>query len=223
MSQPVQPQNISVKEAERKAWKSVFQDGLWDIYLGLLLLTMGVSDLLDTLEFTKTRYYTIYFGCYAISLLVLWAGKRLITLPRLGRVKFGEPGKIRRKRVSLVLFVSAAVGLILWFLSSTFNKTGSERNISMDLIFPLIYVLNVLLVFGLGAYYFDYPRLYIIGVLFAVPVPLQILLRQYTDTNLGFYSFAVPAAIILVMGFIYLFRFLHKYQLPQKQTLNEMS
>jgi hypothetical protein len=161
MSQQMQPQKIRVKEAQQKAWRSVFQDGLWDIYLGLLLLTMGIGDLLDNMDLTKTRYYTIFFGIYAVSLLLLWAGKRFITLPRLGRVKFGPAGKTRRNKVRLLLF--------------------------------------------------------------AVPVPLQILSRGFMRLNTAFYTFAIPAGNILVMGTVYLFRFLRKYPFHPEPTIIEMN
>jgi hypothetical protein len=36
-------QSISLKELERKAFRSTFQDGLWDMYLGFLLLMMGMG------------------------------------------------------------------------------------------------------------------------------------------------------------------------------------
>ena len=35
-------QNINLKALEKKAWRSVFQDGLWDIFLGLLLMAFGL-------------------------------------------------------------------------------------------------------------------------------------------------------------------------------------
>ena len=37
---------LNLKEIEKKAWRSTFEDGLWDIYLGSLFFIMGVSPLL---------------------------------------------------------------------------------------------------------------------------------------------------------------------------------
>jgi len=222
MSQPMQLQKLNIKEAEQKAWRSVFQDGLWDIFLGMVLLSMGTVNLLDNLTLAKTWYYTIIIGIYAVSCLVLWAGKRFITLPRLGRVKFGAAGKTRRFKTQLLLSASVVFGLIVWFLASNYYKTGSSLNLTMGLLFPMAYVLNVLLVFGLGAYTLDYPRLYIIAVLFAVPIPLQILSRRFEVLKPAFYSFAIPAGIIVVMGIACLIRFLRNYPIPSEPTLNEM-
>ena len=51
----MQPE-INLKELERRAWRSVFQDGLWDIYLGLLLMAMAILTLLVVVShlFLKT-------------------------------------------------------------------------------------------------------------------------------------------------------------------------
>jgi hypothetical protein len=204
-------QQLSLKEAETKAWRSVFQDGLWDIYLGILLLAMGIGDLLDGLSLSKVGYYAIYFGMIAIGMLTLWAGKRFITLPRLGRVKFGPKGKSRQTKTRLLLFASVSLGLLLWFLADAVSEGGFGDRVMWDVVFPLGYILNMLLVFGLGAYFLDYPRLYVIAVLYALPVPLQILLRQVTGNSAAFYTFAIPAFFILVMGLVCLVRFMRSY------------
>lgn len=35
-------EKVDLRELEKKAWKSTFQDGLWDIYFGLLFMGMGL-------------------------------------------------------------------------------------------------------------------------------------------------------------------------------------
>lgn len=207
---------MSIKEAERKAWRSVFQDGLWDIYLGMLLLAMGIGDYLDTIKLSGAGYYATYFGIIALGMLVLWAGKRYITLPRLGKVKFGQTGKIRRKKTRLLLFASVGIGIILWFLAdAVFSGKFGDRQL-WDVIFPLAYVLNMLLAFGLAAYFLDFPRLYIVAVCYAIPVPLRIMIQQCTGSRPVFYHFAVPAFIILVMGLVCLVRFVNDH--PQENA-----
>ncbi len=210
---------INVKTAERKAWRSVFQDGLWDIYLGLLLLAMGIGDLLDNYALSKVQYYAIYFGVIIFAMLVLWAGKRFITLPRLGRVKFGSQGKMRQNKTRLLLFISVAFGLIAWFLADAGLK-GKLNTDLMDVIFPLAYVVNMLLVFGLGAYFLDYPRLYIVAVMFALPIPLKILLRSWIGVSGGYLTFVIPALFIVGMGTYCLVKFIRMY--PQLNDSKEV-
>jgi hypothetical protein len=201
---------MNVKTAERKAWRSVFQDGLWDIYLGLLLLAMGIGDLLDNYNLSTGQYYSIYFGVIIFAMAVLWAGKHFITLPRLGRVKFGKKGKTRQNKTRLLLFGSVAFGLIAWFLADA-GISGKLSEQLWDVIFPLAYVVNMLLVFGLGAYFLDYPRLYIVAVMFALPIPLKILLRRMIGTSGGYLTFMVPALIIVGMGIYCLLKFIRTY------------
>ena len=35
-------QKISLKHAERKVFRMTFQDGLWDIYIGIILFGLGI-------------------------------------------------------------------------------------------------------------------------------------------------------------------------------------
>ena len=95
-------EKLNLKELERKAWRSFFDDGLWDIYLGLLLALLGVSAFLDRLELTEAVVMGIYIGLLIVVMLGMWAAKRFITVPRLGRVKFGAERQKRRKKTSLV-------------------------------------------------------------------------------------------------------------------------
>jgi hypothetical protein len=38
-------------------------------------------------------------------MLVLWAGKKLIAVPRIGRVKFGTKGRVRKRRIRWILTI----------------------------------------------------------------------------------------------------------------------
>ena len=75
-------EKLNLKELERKAWRSFFDDGLWDIFLGLLLASMGVSGLLDHSSLTDDWGMTIYIGLLVVIMLSFWLARRLITVPR---------------------------------------------------------------------------------------------------------------------------------------------
>lgn len=212
-------QSLNLKEIERKAWRSTFQDGLWDIYLGLLLFSMGLSSLMDTNIMEKFLGYVIYFGFIVLAMVALWAGKRFITMPRIGRVKFGPARQTRQKKVRLVLFASVAFGLLAWFVSAAVWRGDFGRGLPWDVLFPVVYALNMLIVFGLGAYFLDFPRLYLIAVLFALPVPIDMLLKNNLGIDLSFYAFAVPALLIICIGSFYLVRFLREN--PIKEAPND--
>jgi hypothetical protein len=213
-------QNISLKELERKAWRSVFQDGLWDIYLGLLLMAMAVGAWMSDRGVPKVLHSAIYIGLMMLSMLVLWVGKRFITLPRMGHVKFGPKRKRARNKVRVILALSALVGVASLFL--TIEMEGNPNLAALlnpRVLLPAAWVVNALLVFGLGAYFLDFDRLYVIGALYAVAIPLDILLSKYTGmTMTAPVAIGVPAAIVLVMGTVVFTRFLRDYPLVAQEA-----
>ena len=205
-------QNISLKELERKAWTSYFQDGLWDIYLGLLLLAMAVWALLSDVGFSESWGMAIFIGLEVLAMLVLWIGKKLITVPRMGRVKFGPKRKAKLSWVRVILFISVLVGAGV-FIAALAMRTSRPEWLNGTFVFPAAWMVNAMVVFSLGAYFLDFSRLYLIGVMYALPVPLDIVFRQFSDIDLSFIAFGVPAMVILIVGLVVFARFLREYPL----------
>ena len=210
-------QTISLRELERKAWSSVFQDGLWDIYLGLLLLAMAISALLSDVGFSESWGMATCIGLDVLAMLVLWAGKKIITVPRMGRVKFGPKRKTRLSWVMVVLFISVLVGAGV-FLAASAMRGSRPGWLNAAFFAPAVWVVNAIVVFSLGAYFLDFSRLYLIGVMYALAVPLRIVFRKFADIDLSFMAFGVPAAVILITGLVVFVRFLRDYPLPVVET-----
>ena len=205
-------QNIDLKALEKRAWRSVFQDGLWDIYLGILLMAFAVSAWLDTLSISENVRMGIYIGVMIFAMLVLGAGKRFITIPRMGRVKFGQKRKKRQNYTRLVLTFSVVVGLIMYWITASMYAGESGGVFSMRWLMPLVWVLNIVIVAGAAAYFLEYDRLYVIGFLYALTVPLDFVIKTATKIDLGIYIFLGASLIILSMGSVYLFRFMRDYK-----------
>ena len=210
-------QNINLKELERKAWTSYFQDGLWDIYLGLLLLAMAVWALLSDVGFSESLGMAIMIGLEVLAMLVLWAGKKFITVPRMGRVKFGPKRRAKLNWVRVVLFISVLAGAAVFLVASAMRGNRPEW-LNAAFFAPAAWVVNAMVVFSLGAYFLDFSRLYLIGVMYALPVPLDILFRKLADIDLSFMAFGVPAMVILVVGLVVFVRFLRDYPLLPEEA-----
>ena len=210
-------QNINLKELERKAWRSVVQDGLWDIYLGLLLLAMAISALLSDVGFSESLGMAIFIGLEVLAMLVLWAGKKFITVPRMGRVKFGSKRKAKLNWVRVVLFLSVLVGAGVFLVVSAMrgNRPGW---LNAAFFAPAVWVVNAIVVFSLGAYFLDFSRLYLIGLMYALAVPLDIVFRKFSDIDLSFLAFGVPAMVILIIGLVVFTRFLRDYPLLPEEA-----
>lgn len=207
-------QNISLKEAERKAFTSTFRDGVWDIALGLWLMTMGVAPLLEE-AMPLSDWWIMILGVPVM--LVLWSGKKFITIPRMGLVKFGPKRKFKLSVMLTIVSVILFLSLLLGVLFAT-NSIPSElaTGISIPVI---VWVVLFIVVFSVAAYFLNLNRLYAYGVLYAVTLPVRIILKQIPDLrgiSLGAYFFS--ASIILLIGTVLLIRFLRDYPIPAEEA-----
>ena len=84
--------------------------------------------------------------------------------------------------------------------------------------FPAAWVVNAMVVFSLGAYFLEFNRLYLIGVMYALPVPLDIVFHEFAGIDLTFFAFAVPAAVILLMGTVVFIRFPRDYPVVSEEA-----
>jgi hypothetical protein len=209
--------SLDLKELERRAFRSVFQDGLWDIYLGLILLAMAVSVGLNDFGVAEGWQTAGLIGVELLAMAVLWAGKHFLTLPRMGQVRFGEQ---RRKRITLLrllLGLSVLLGLAAWliFAAPASHPTSWMRS---PYFIAALWLVNIGVLAGFGAYLLDYERLLWIGALFAISVPLNELLNTIGLGNLGYLAFGLPAMIILIMGGIHLACFLREHPIPDQAS-----
>ena len=67
----------NLKSIEKKIWLSTFQDGIWDIYWGLLLLGFGISPILEDFGLIKPLNFLIF---PILAFLTLMMGKKLISI-----------------------------------------------------------------------------------------------------------------------------------------------
>jgi MFS family permease len=195
---------LNLKEIERKAFRSTYEDGLWDIDYGLIVVGMSLF-----LYHPETGYSpkNIILSTLIIALayFVFWAGKKFITVPRMGEVRFGPERKHKAKRLAIilgvfVLFQSALVGLTaLGWLSNTLPNYDSGLLV-VALIGSSIVGTSMIVV----AYFSDFPRGYYIAILMALAVFLMIY------TNEPIYA-VVIGLLIIIPGLVLFVRFLKKY------------
>ena len=201
---------INLKELERKAWRSVFQDGLWDMYLGFLLLTMGMGPVLPTLDTPIMWTLAMLLMLSVLAWLAFWAGKKFITTPRMGLVKFGPQRKTKLKKTRAVLFLSVLLGVITLVLRAMWNVEWAAIPIP-----AYVWAVQAIVVFGLGAYFLDVSRFYAYGMLYAIPLPVGLVLLQNTGLpGLMFLPFGVSGGVMVIIGVALFIRFLREYPLP---------
>ena len=79
---------IDLKKLERKAFTSIFEDGFFDIYLGILFLGIGLLTSLPKI-IPRIITYGIFALIIGLGLLIFLGGKKLMTVPRIGIMKLG--------------------------------------------------------------------------------------------------------------------------------------
>lgn len=192
-------QNLDLKQLQRKAWMSYFEDGLWDISMGLWMLTVAV------LLLTGNVWSTFML---LAAVLVMSVGKKLITTPRIGRVKFGSRRGVKHKKVMAVVGIS--VFALVWLLLALLRLHLPE------VVLAPLFGICFALVFGLIAHYMDFGRLYAYGLLLAI----SLALIEALDNAVGPTALALSGCIPLLIGLVMLVRFLWKYPKPVEEALD---
>ncbi len=210
--------DVDLKALERRAYRSFFGDGIWDMYLGLLLLGMGGGPALLQMGFPVVWAAIVPLALCGAAMVLFVVGKRHITVPRLGAVQFGPARALKRKRLSLVLACSALLGVVLFALVAWRSIPAlSLGNVPMV---ALVFAANCLIVFTLGAYYLDFSRLYVYGLLYAVAFPLGIVLDETGRVGASFLTVhALLAGPMIVVGATLFIRFLRAYP-PTAEEVN---
>jgi hypothetical protein len=213
---------LDLKELERKAFRSTYQDGLWDLYFGLIVICMSVFVYRPSSGYSPLNII-LALCAMGVAYALFWAAKKFITLPRMGQVRFGAKREMRKKTLVIVLSVVVliqvgflAFQLLAWKnpeLGAKLNSFLSDRNL-MDMIVASVGALFVGPSMIVVAYFKDFTRGYYIAVMIALAVFLMIYLNQPIYPIIIGVLIALPGLVLFV-------RFLQKYPLNQVEAGHE--
>lgn len=200
----------NLKELERDAFRKFYDDGIFDLYLGGILITMGIAALItDQIESAMTGMLITLVLAFGVTVpMLLW--RRHLLRSRLGDF---QPGPERRRKIRgtrLVLLGSVMVGVIVFGITAALFNRGSEE--TLGAIVPLIWFLNSVVVLGAMAYFLDVPRFYTHGVIVGMAMPLLIWPDVLWDHQLQpWIAFGFPGLIVMAIGAYKLVVFLREY------------
>ena len=211
--------HLNLKELERKAFRSTYQDGLRDVYMGLIVIGMALFVFRPDEGYGPLNIVSFVVS-FSLANLVFWIGKKFVTVPRMGQVSFGPQRKQKNRTLAIIMAVIVLVqaGFVLltaagWLnagfgakISALLGNVGQERMLvaALGSLFvgpPMILI----------AFYTDFTRGYYIAILMALAVFLMILLNQ------PIYPILI-GGLILVPGVVLFVRFLRKYPLHREET-----
>ncbi|NJC95635.1 MAG: hypothetical protein C3F07_05415 [Anaerolineales bacterium] len=212
-------QNFDLKAIERKAFRSVHQDGLWDIYIGGLLLVLSLMFTIPESGEGELRTIGLALLGVAVLFAVFQLGKKYITTPRMGQVQFGPERRKRKIALGWIMgaFVLVTLGMFLFSLY-VWNSSASGQAIDVP-VSPSVERLFVASLAALIAgtsmavisYFKEFMRGYYIAFLMAVGFFFTLVF----DTTAPMIA---AGALILVPGVVLFISFLRQYPLPPREA-----
>ncbi|MFW9949585.1 MAG: hypothetical protein ACFFKA_05615 [Candidatus Thorarchaeota archaeon] len=212
--------NIELKDLEKKAWRTTFDDGIFDIYMGILIISFGPS--ISFYDYLPVPI-NILIGPIIIGLGLAFfiLSKKYLIQPRIGFVKFGRKRKARKIKTMIII----SINVVLLFAIFLFSLSGILQDLMIP---PFLYVLFAELLFltlplCLVAYFLQYNRLYFIAILMGVSFSIADSASIFIPIPYNFFfTYLVIGGLIIGMGMFYLIRFLRKYpKIKQEMAKNE--
>jgi hypothetical protein len=215
--------DIDLKQLEKKAFRAAHQDGLWDIYIGGVAVSMAVLGYSDASEAFPLLRFGLFLAGLGLSYLIYWGGKRFLIIPRLGQVKFGPKRQKRKATLVIVLcgivliqLIILAGTIVLWGnpnMAASLGFTHTARD-SERLVVAIIGALFVGPSTAVIAYFNDYLRGYFIALILSLAVFALIWFGQP--------AFLIAAGlVIMVPGVILFIRFLRDHPLPPAEAIRD--
>jgi len=191
-------QEVDLTKVERKAYLAYHQDGIYDLMIGLCLLSAALGVVSEV----------IAAGAIAPVLAILVAPglKKMVTLPRLGYVKF-SPQREKKERMNItyltaLLSVTALLGMVVF--SAYSGDAAWQLWIRSLGIIPFGFVLAVV-AFALGLLY-DIRRCYV----YAAVILAAFIVGHLLELRLWF-QFAVPGVVVFLVGLVLFIRLITRY------------
>jgi hypothetical protein len=200
---------ISLKEAERKAFRTAYDDGLWDVFLGSFLLLFAVAPLLSPV-LGDTWSSLLFLPFWVLVYVAIRLVRKRIVAPRVGVVRLGRARQARLRRFTTVMLGLNAAALILGFVvAPNFARVPGQM---------IAFAIGAMLLIGFSivGYFLDISRFYVYGLLAGLaPVAGEWLWVHGYAAHHGFpVAFGATAAIMILAGLAVFLRLLRDNPLP---------
>jgi MFS family permease len=217
------PDSLDLKNIEKKAFRATYQDGLLDINIGGIVLSMSTQEYSSISDTQPILRFGLLVAGLTVSSLIFWGGKKYLTIPRLGQVKFG-PRRQKRNLIMasilagiVLLQVIFLVGSILLWRNPEWATSLGLHTSNRDLERMVVALIAALFVgpsMTLIAYFTEYLRGYYIAFILSLAVFSLVWFRQPA-------YFTIAGLIILIPGVALFIRFLREHPLPPAEASHD--
>jgi len=179
------------KKIKRKVYMSFFQDGLWDVFLGVFLLGWGFTVWFD-IPLLQTA---VFIGFFWLALGL----KKIITYPRIGHATPTE----QRSRTLKIAIAGVVVLVAVIFLLPVVARGEVQflRN-----YFEFLFGSMIAIAVALIGYWWRIYRWYLYGGMIFVLATFN----QWLGLSFEL-SFIIPGGVVFILGLLIFVRFLRKY------------
>ncbi|MBT4483843.1 MAG: hypothetical protein HOC71_09220 [Candidatus Latescibacteria bacterium] len=210
--------DINLTELEKKAWMTTHEDGFVDIIIGMLLVNFAVMPVIRELI---GRWYILIMVPIPVlfASLLIYFGKRNITAPRIGFVKFGSERKAAQK-ISVRLSVLSLIVLVVLVSLTALGKFTDVFGVAISgFKVPFTIAVGVVALMSVKARLLGIPRLTTYGFIIGSGVLCVEILRNIVgDPWHNMISWGIPGICILFYGIHKLLTFINKYPLPVEEV-----
>jgi len=189
--------DIETRKIKRKVYMTFFQDGLWDIFLGLFLLAWGLTVWFD-LPWLPGGIFVGFFW-------MVFGLKKMITYPRIGHANTTE----QRSRTLTIAIAGVVVLVAVVFLLPVVAKGEVQflRN-----YFEFLFGSMIAIAVALIGYWWRIYRWY----LYAGMIFLFFVFNQWSELSFNL-SFIMSGWLITLCGLNILYRFLRRYPIVPEE------
>jgi hypothetical protein len=187
-------EDISLKEIQRKVYMTFFQDGIWDIFLGLFILGWGLAILTDATYLPGVTFIGLYFA--------IWGIKKRITYPRIGYARFSAT---KRRRITTRFVILGVVVLLAGVMAAVLWGIGTRPQWLVD-YFSLVFNGMLAAIVCFIAYWARVNRFYAYASLIFLGAVFHVWLGVRWE-----FGFIGAGGIIVLIGVGILISFLRKY------------
>jgi hypothetical protein len=152
----------------------------------------------------------VFLPFWGLVFLVIRLIRKHVVTPRVGIVKFGHVRKTKLVKFTIVMLVVNVVALILGLVAAM--NFGSVSGRVTSIMFGLILLIGL----SIAAYFLDFGRLYVYGLLVGLsPLVGEWLYSHGYATHHGFpITFGTAAGIMIVAGLAAFTRLLRDNPVP---------
>lgn len=209
----------SLQSIEKRAYISFHSDGLWEMAFGMMILAGVFRGMIPDLGAPVIVAQLVSIAVALSGALIVAWGKKRITIPRIGYVRFGKERKRKLRGLYAVIILGVAASIVIWVLAVRGPQDDAMGGSAPTYLMPGVITMLLLTVFAAMAYFLDYPRFYAYAVLIASREPVLVYLTDQTELKAVYLlTDGIPALVLLIIGSITLRNFMKRYPLRDQEV-----